>query len=66
MLAVIHTLQNERDEYQRLYLDYKRRWNIEEGKVEKLQDQLKDVPSNTVLTVAAVLSFVTVLWLLTV
>jgi hypothetical protein len=64
MLYMINTLRNERDDYQRLYLDYKRRWGEEGYKVKKLQDQLKNVPAKIVGTIAIVSSVVTLLWLL--
>jgi len=64
MLALINKYQNERDEYQLLYDDYKRRWGEEGYKVKKLQDELKNVPVKIIFTIAAVSSIVTLFWLL--
>jgi hypothetical protein len=63
MLAMINTLRSERDDYQRLYVDYKRRWGEEGYKVKKLQDQLKEVPAKIVGTIVIVSSVVTLFWL---
>ena len=64
MLSMINALRNDRDAYQALYDDSKRRWGEEGYKVKKLQDQLKNVPVKIIFTIAAVSSIVTLFWLL--
>lgn len=64
MLSMINQYRHESAQYEKLYLDYKRRWGEEYNKVKKLQDQLKNVPVKIVFTIAAVSSVVTLFWLL--
>jgi hypothetical protein len=64
MLALINALRVESKNYQHLYEDYKKRWGKAENKIEKLQDQLKNVPVKIIFTIAAVSSIVTLFWLL--
>ena len=63
MLSMINKYRTERDEYQLLYDDYKRRWGEEGYKVKKLHDQLKEVPAKIVGTIVIVSSVVTLFWL---